>query len=242
MSSFDPTPDVEAVAAATGRLLATARALSDEGARAPSLLPGWSRGHVLTHLARNGDGMANALRGVADGEERTAYASREARGADIEAGADRPIDELVTDVESAHARFTDAVAAVPADRWDTAVRILPSADPVPAHTLIGGRLREVALHHLDLAAGFAAADWPPEFARHLLALLVPVMEARGMTATTLRAVDPGIDADDVVTIGGSGEPVVVSGPAHALAAWLAGRDDGASLASDGPLPTPPPFA
>ncbi|MFI9324466.1 maleylpyruvate isomerase N-terminal domain-containing protein [Kitasatospora aureofaciens] len=42
--------------AATGLLLRTAARLCDAGVRAPSLLPGWSRGHVLTHLARNADG------------------------------------------------------------------------------------------------------------------------------------------------------------------------------------------
>src|ERR1700733_9187275 len=40
----------DAVAAATQRLHDTATALSDEQVRAPSVLPGWSRGHVLTHI------------------------------------------------------------------------------------------------------------------------------------------------------------------------------------------------
>ena len=34
---------------------------SDADVRAPSLLPGWSRGHVLTHIARNADGIAVTL-------------------------------------------------------------------------------------------------------------------------------------------------------------------------------------
>ena len=50
------------LAAATTRLLATATAISDTQAREPSLLPGWSRGHVLTHIARNADGLGNLLR------------------------------------------------------------------------------------------------------------------------------------------------------------------------------------
>ena len=46
---------------AVARLLASAAALSDEQLRGPSLLPGWSRGHVLSHIARNADGLSNLL-------------------------------------------------------------------------------------------------------------------------------------------------------------------------------------
>ena len=47
--------------AATSRLTAAAAGLTDAQAREPSRLPGWSRGHVLTHLARNADGLRNLL-------------------------------------------------------------------------------------------------------------------------------------------------------------------------------------
>ncbi|MFF9641495.1 maleylpyruvate isomerase N-terminal domain-containing protein [Kitasatospora aureofaciens] len=53
---FDPAAELARIHAATGLLLRTAARLCDADARAPSLLPGWSRGHVLTHLARNADG------------------------------------------------------------------------------------------------------------------------------------------------------------------------------------------
>ena len=35
--------------------------LDDAGARSASLLPGWTVGHVLTHLARNADGMLHLV-------------------------------------------------------------------------------------------------------------------------------------------------------------------------------------
>src|SRR5256885_15091039 len=60
----------------------------------PSLLPGWTRGHVLTHVARNGDGLGNLLRWARTGTETPMYASREARRADIEAGAGRSAAEI----------------------------------------------------------------------------------------------------------------------------------------------------
>src|SRR5690349_1537473 len=96
---MDPTsPDVlTAVSTQTAALLRTARSVDDP--RAPSLCEGWSRGHVLTHLARNADGLAALVRSAVDGTGETMYASNEARDADIDAGADRPLDELLDDVE-----------------------------------------------------------------------------------------------------------------------------------------------
>src|SRR6266581_3549930 len=72
---------------ATQRLLGTARIITDPDLRVPSMLPGWTRGHILAHLARNADGMRNVLVGVRTGLDRPAYASAEAREAAIERDA-----------------------------------------------------------------------------------------------------------------------------------------------------------
>src|SRR6266571_2485523 len=73
--------------AAVDRLLASASALSDDQVREPSLLPGWSRAHVLTHIARNGDGLRNLLTWAQSGVETPQYPSMQDRTAQIEAGA-----------------------------------------------------------------------------------------------------------------------------------------------------------
>src|ERR1022692_5071277 len=52
---------LDRIGAATDRLLAAADLLTDPGVREPSLLPGWTRGHVLSHPARNADGLGNLL-------------------------------------------------------------------------------------------------------------------------------------------------------------------------------------
>ena len=54
----DPLLLAAEVARSDERLLATARELD---IAAPSLLPGWTRGHVITHIARNADGYVNLL-------------------------------------------------------------------------------------------------------------------------------------------------------------------------------------
>ncbi len=68
---------------ATQRLLSTARLITDSDLRQPSLLPGWTRGHVLAHVARNADAMRNLQVGARSGEDRQAYPSAQAREADI---------------------------------------------------------------------------------------------------------------------------------------------------------------
>jgi hypothetical protein len=52
---------------ATGRPLATVGGLTDAPLREPSLLPGRSRGHVLTHITRNAADLAAELRDSAAG-------------------------------------------------------------------------------------------------------------------------------------------------------------------------------
>jgi len=83
---------------ATQRLLGTARVIAEPDLRQPSLLPGWTRAHVLAHLARSADAMRTLLVGVRSGQELPAYVSAEARDADIERGAAQKPKDLVTDV------------------------------------------------------------------------------------------------------------------------------------------------
>ena len=54
-------------AAAHARLVAHLATLTDAQAAQPSLLPGWSIGHVLTHLARNADSHVGMLQAANEG-------------------------------------------------------------------------------------------------------------------------------------------------------------------------------
>ena len=232
---FDSAAASGEIAAATDRLLDTVRSMSDDDVLAPSLLPNWSRGHVLTHLARNADGLGNLLLGAAEGVERKMYPSRDAREADIVAGSRRPIKDHVADLEATHEHFLATVAAMPATAWDFVLHWGSSGETRPASAVLEARLREVAIHHLDLDFVFTADRWTPEFALRILRSSLPAFETRGLAPCTLRPTD--IDA--LVPANG-GSDVEISGPAHALATWLLGRDAGAGLrVAGGELPTPP---
>jgi maleylpyruvate isomerase len=231
---WDPAPDSAEIEAATSRLFATARTLSDADVRAPSGLPGWSRGHVLTHIARNSDSLVNLLTWAATGVEHPQYPSMEARDAGIEAGSGRPAALQLADIEASHQRFVDAVAAMPLGHWQHEVRWL-SGEPRPASKILDARLREVAIHHIDLDAGYSASDWPSPFALRILAAVSPAFEARGIEPVTLVPSDVDVRID---LAGGS--VVEVRGFASALATWVLGRDDGSTLeVTGGQLPKPP---
>lgn len=147
---------------ATQQLLSTARVIPESGLRAPSMLPGWTRAHVLAHLARSADAMRNLLIGARDGQDRPAYASAEARSADIEQGASRPPADLAADVASSAMALRTFAARLPEQAWQYQVQVLGSA-PFPAGQLLVRRLVEVELHHCDLGLGYRPADWPASF-------------------------------------------------------------------------------
>ncbi|WP_328467281.1 maleylpyruvate isomerase family mycothiol-dependent enzyme [Actinoplanes sp. NBC_00393] len=228
--TIDPLVLMTDVEAATEALLRTAEGLDDAAVGEPSLLPGWTVGHVLTHVARNADAYTNMLTWARTGVETPAYAGPDARRAGIEAGAGRPLSEQIADIREAHERFADAAAAMPASAW--AFHLPPpvgqSAAGVP-----WGRLREVEVHHVDLGRGYTPADWTDAFALRLLREIVTGAHDDA-PAMTLRP----FGLDHPLTIGDDGP--VVGGPTKSIAAWLAGRADGADLtvSPDGELPTP----
>ena len=149
---------------ATQRLLGTARIITDPDLRVPSMLPGWTRGHVLAHVARNADGMRNVLAGVRTGQGRPAYASAEAREAGIEQDAGRRATEQAADLASSAMALRTVARQLPDAGWQVPVRMLDGTDFFPAAELLTRRLAEVELHHCDLGAGYGPGDWPAFFA------------------------------------------------------------------------------
>ncbi len=121
----------------------------------PSRLPGWTRGHVLTHLARNADGHRRMIEGAGRGEVLEQYeGGAERRSADIGAGAVRPADEIVADLVDA----TEALEAAWAtsDWQGSGRRTLAGESPIARLPFL--RTREVALHSVDVDIGVEMDD------------------------------------------------------------------------------------
>lgn len=222
-------PQVDVLHAATVRLVRTVDALATPAWSGPSLLPGWTRAHVVAHLALNAEGLAGALAGVMADRPTPMYASQEARDSDIEELAGHDPSFLRDRFLAATTVLADALVAVPDDRWGTSIERTPGSDRTfTAGGVAGMRWREVEIHHADLDAGYTRADWPPEFVVHLV------------EGTSTRPGVPGMvahatDLDRDWTFGDGGP--VVSGRAADLGWWLTGRGDGDGLTSgSGELP------
>jgi maleylpyruvate isomerase len=220
------------------RLLATAAALSDEDVRMPSLLPGWTRAHVLTHLARSADSRHRLLVSARSEADLPQYADDDQREREIEEGAGRPAAVLLDDLDHSLRRFLTAAGEHPDDAWDVPVRWL-GGGLRPVRGAVGSMLREVEVHHTDLATGHGPSHWPASFAaRELEATVTKLRENPVAPPMTLRA-----DEDPTPRAVGDRPGPRVTGPTAELLGWLTGRTDGSALTvrPPGPLPTPPPW-
>ena len=234
MDPASPPPDevMPLVDQATDRVLSDARRLSEADLRGPSGLPDWTRGHVLSHLARNADALGNLFESARTGEQIYAYPSRERRDSDIEAGAGRSMAELTADVVASHDAFRSGVKGI--TDWNTQVSRMAGDPGIPVWWVPLLRLGELEIHHVDLATGYGIAQWPAEWVRAFLPYAASDLATRAGEPLTVRP-------DGGETTIGSDDPGarVVSGQPRSLLAWLTGRADGRDLrvSPDGPLPT-----
>jgi maleylpyruvate isomerase len=195
--------------------------LSDDDLREASALPGWTRAHVVAHLARNADALVNLCSWASTGVETPMYPSREARDAGIEATAELPAHLLRADHRDSRARLAEAIAGMPEPAWTAAVRN-GQGRSVPAHEIPWMRAKEVWVHGVDLVAGLTFSSSPPGFLAALVDDVLTLFAARN------QVLDVTIRATDIGRTWGSGS-VPVEGPVAAVAAWLT-RSDSSGLA------------
>jgi maleylpyruvate isomerase len=234
--TVDPLALGTDVARATEQLLKSVETMDDAAVHAPSLLPGWTRGHVITHLARNADSYVNLLTWAFTGIETPQYPDPAQRDPDIERGAQRPAAEQLADLRAAGDRFAAAAAEMTPAAWSATVRYTNGMVAKAAH-VVWARLREVEVHHVDLDVGYRPQAWSDAFTLHLLHEVVSNFSRSG---PPLRVA--GDDLDFSAELGGAGaDGVTVRGRARELAAWLIGRSTGAALTVDpaGALPPVP---
>lgn len=220
--------------------------MGDDAFAAPSLLPGWTRAHVLTHIARNADAMINLLTWARTGEPTPAYPDRAAREAGIAAGTGRTPEQIRADVVSSSDRLADAVRGLPGSAWPARVRDARGAG-IPATAVPWARAREVWVHAVDLDVGASFRDLPIPMRTVLVADVVATLQTRpGCPRVRLeeartgqvREFGPGPGPDDGTEPDDLG---TVRGTAPDLIAWLLGRPFGKGLRNaEGALPPPLP--
>jgi maleylpyruvate isomerase len=159
--------DVASTASSHAALGAWLHGLEPVDPATPSLLPEWTIGHVLTHIARNAESHLAMLAG------RPQYPSRAARDADIAAGAARPWGELVADVVGTAGSLDEAFAAV--GDWGRTVTTVTGERPAAMLPLL--RQREVEVHRADLGMGYGFDDMPADYVRRDLRVMEMLWKA-----------------------------------------------------------------
>ncbi|WP_017615112.1 maleylpyruvate isomerase family mycothiol-dependent enzyme [Nocardiopsis salina] len=232
-----PTPEnLRLLDEATERLLASCRRLSDSDTARPSTLPGWTRGHVLNHLARQGPALERLLTWAATGVETPQYSSRRARDTEIEEGAHRSAADLVADLTETADSLRKALTDLPGSAWDTRIRPVTGELCTPRRVLVI-RLREIEVHHTDLAAGYTFGDIPDAGVQVVLADVSAHLSGSG-DAPSVEVRSP--DGAQLAAFGTAGpDRPVITGSAADTLGWLTGRTRGEGLRAPQGLPALP---
>jgi maleylpyruvate isomerase len=196
--------------------------LDEEGVRAPSGLPGWSRAHVLVHLGDLSRAFARQARYALRGETIEVYdGGRSTRDKSIDENHTRDAAWLSAHADTGLADLRDAWSALGPEDWDRPCAYRDS----PLIATQFAWWRESELHGVDLALGRTSEQWSPALSAHVVTYLQPRLGP-----------EPGVGlvAPDAELSWNPGADVVVTAPLTALAAWISGRP-----AAVAPSVTPP---
>ncbi len=209
--------------AATQRLLGDTISISETDWRAPVALPGWTRAHVATHIARNADALRRVVEEVMAGRPIPTPASPIEKQRDLEAGSRRSPLDLQIDLDTSAGRLAVTFDALTPEQW---AYVNPETGQAVAD-LPMARLNEVVLHHIDLDCGFGFGDLDPETARWLLEWNARRLSTARIGRTAVELVS---DTGHRIRTGApERQAVVVTGTEPALVGWLTGRLDRRSV-------------
>jgi maleylpyruvate isomerase len=228
MTAITPDTLLAELHKAADVVAAQAGKLTEEDVPAPSLLAGWTRGHVLAHITGISNAMARQLEVAARGETVELYdGGYEGRTNAIEAAAGHSIDEHHRDLDAALERALRAFDSLEPGGWQVPISYRGGV------VFDGGLAlwREFVIHASDLGTGRGPETWSRQFCEHLFDFLsARVPEGQKFVLQPL-----GLPP---VAIGAGGRSTVISGMVTDIAAWLAGREPSlgslrASAAADG---------
>ncbi|QSZ48469.1 maleylpyruvate isomerase family mycothiol-dependent enzyme [Arthrobacter sp. D5-1] len=244
MTQITPETLPEELHKAAGTVTRILAKLDDSSVAEPSELPGWTRGHVLAHLAGISNAMARQLEYARRGETGELYdGGMDGRNKAIALAAGHSLTEHTEAVTTAMDAAIAAFDALGPEDWQARIAYRDG-------TVLDGGLalwRELTIHASDLGVGFGPETWNRPFCEHLIGFLaarVPdtykfVLQPTGLPQRT---------------IGSGGTSIAITGMLTDIAAWLAGREPSlgslrATAAADGvdlpdllPWPAPQPAA
>jgi maleylpyruvate isomerase len=208
--------------------------LSDTDLDDDTLLPGWTRRHLIAHVSYNAAALGRLLDWALTGTETPMYASPEHRNQEIDEGATLNGGALRNLYDHTAARLDHKWRNFPTEAWLSEVRTAQGRT-VPASETLWMRTREVSIHTIDLDGTRRFSDFPGILLDTLLSDIVSlwrkkavghglVLEVNGCAPIP---VDPATPTHTTVT-----------GTAAAVVRWACGR--GASHTEiKGPSDAPP---
>ena len=208
--------------------------LSDDELDGPSLLPEWSRRHVIAHVGYNARALTRLLEWARTGVETPMYASIEQRRQEIDQGATLSPVALRNLVAHSTVHLNMEWRDLPAEAWQAQVRTAQGRT-VPAAETAWMRTREVWIHAVDLDNDASFHDFPAELLDALTADVtrnwrrldpLPIIELAPTDRATRTAV---VDTPSVT----------ITGTAADLTRWITGRGAHRISSSTGVMPYPP---
>ena len=221
------------------------RELDPEDLQAESLLPGWTRAHVIAHIGYNARALARLVQWAQTGIENPMYESPVSRADEIDLGSTLSHTSLTRLSSQEAAQLDEAWTELPDDRWTYKVKNAQGR-MIPISETIWMRARELWLHAIDLNTGATIQDIPRPAAARILQDVLTTWEGRdghyvrAVPTDTHTDFQPGGEGQTELAAGGI---LSISGTLTNLLAWATGRGhDGVVVISAdgreiGPAPT-----
>lgn len=190
--------------------------LTDAQLGGPSLLPGWTRRHVVAHVGYNARALTRLVAWARTGTETPMYASPQHRDTEIRHGATLPARALRSLFAHSAAHLNVEWRDLPGPGWDVQVRTAQGR-VVPARETAWMRAREVWVHAVDLDNRASVREFPPDLVQELVADVLRAWQRREERVDL--TLSPHGQEPIVL---GAGGPTIAGAP-DALAGWLMGR-------------------
>ncbi|HEY8700702.1 MAG TPA: maleylpyruvate isomerase family mycothiol-dependent enzyme [Arthrobacter sp.] len=193
--------------------------LTDADLDAGSLLPGWTRRHIIAHVGYNARALARLIEWAATGIETPMYPSPTARDHEIDFGATLPPIALRHLFDHSAVHLNVEWRDLPAEAWRHKVKTAQGRT-VPATETVWMRTREVWIHAVDLDNGATFTDIPEPVLERLLTDITGAWKTRGTDAGLLVKVS-GVDT--AFGDASAADPTIITGPLPAITQWATGR-------------------
>jgi maleylpyruvate isomerase len=198
--------------------------LTDDELDGGSLLPGWTRRHVVAHVGYNARAIARLAEWAATGVETPMYPSTEVRDHEINFGATLSPIALRNLFDHSAVHLSVEWRDLPDRDWANEVKTVQGRT-VPASETVWMRTREVWIHAVDLGNGATFGDIPAPVLERLLRDITGAWKTRGTDAGLLIKVTGTEVAGTDLTFGDTSatDRTIITGTLPAVVEWATGR-------------------